>query len=189
MMQTLPSLDQPAEERLIAAAQAGDDDAYATLVSRHQDVAFRAAYLITGSAADAQDAAQEAFVKAWLALGRFRAGAPFAPWLLRIVTNEARNRRRSAGRRSGLALHAAQVHEGSAPGADAIALEDDERARLLAALGVLRDDDQRVIAARYFLGLSESETAIALSWRRGTVKSRLSRALARLRRELGEPGR
>ena len=72
----------------------------------HQDVAFRAAYLVTGSAAEAEDAAQEGFVKAWQALGRFREGAPFRPWLLAIVVNEARNRRRHAGRQAALALRA-----------------------------------------------------------------------------------
>src|SRR3712207_6861099 len=58
---------------------------------------FRTACLITSSAADAEEAAQEAFVKAWRALPRFRAGAPFRPWLLTIVANEARNRRRAEG--------------------------------------------------------------------------------------------
>ena len=73
----------------------------------HQDIAFRVACLAGGSAAEAEEAAQEAFVKAWRALDRFRAGAPFRPWLLAIVANEARNRRRAAGRRAGLALRAA----------------------------------------------------------------------------------
>src|SRR5439155_1764502 len=63
-------------------------------------------YLIAGNDADAQEAAQDAFIKAYRALGRFRQGFPFRPWLLRIVANEARNRRRSAGRRQALALRA-----------------------------------------------------------------------------------
>ena len=77
----------------------------------HQDIAFRVACLAGGSAADAEEAAQEGFVKAWRALPRFRAGAPFRPWLLAIVANEARNRRRAAGRRAGLALRAAEQAE------------------------------------------------------------------------------
>jgi RNA polymerase sigma factor (sigma-70 family) len=193
-------LGAPDESRLVMAAQAGDRDAYAELVAPHLDVAFRTAFLIAGSAADAQDAAQEGLVKAWLALGRFRAGSPFRPWLVRIVINEAHNRRRVAGRQRGLALRLAETSElgvpgygtaargieATAPGTDEIALAGEERGRLLAAVGTLREDDQLVIAARYFIGLSEAETATALSLRPGTVKSRLSRALDRLRDALGD---
>ena len=89
----------PTEEELVERAKRGDDDAYEELVRAYQGIAFRTAYLVAGNAADAEDAAQEGFVKAHRALGRFRRGAPFRPWLLQIVANEARNRRRSAGRR------------------------------------------------------------------------------------------
>ena len=92
------------EDRLVTKAKEGDQRAYAELLTRHQAVAFRAAYLIAGSAAEAEDATQEACVKAWLALERFRTGAPFRPWLVQIAMNEARNRRRAAGRRAGLVL-------------------------------------------------------------------------------------
>ena len=88
-------------------AQRGDPRAYEELVRPHEEIAFRVAYVITRNAADAEDAVQDALVKAWRALGRFRAGEPLRPWLLRIAANEARNRRRSAGRRSALALRAA----------------------------------------------------------------------------------
>jgi RNA polymerase sigma factor (sigma-70 family) len=177
---------EPDEQRLIAAARAGDKQAYAQLLQRHQAVAFRAAYLICGSVAEAEDATQEACVKAWLALGRFRPAAPFRPWLVQIAVNEARNRQRGAGRRAGLALRLSSepASAGVAPSAEAEALAAEQRARLAAAVGALREDDQLVIAARYLLGLSETETAIALGLRRGTVKSRLSRALGRLRTQL-----
>ena len=181
------------ERRLIAAAKAGDKDAYAELVRRHQAVAFRAAYLITGSEAEADDAVQDACVKAWLALARFRASAPFRPWLVAIALNEARNRRRGAGRRAGLALRLAAeagtvggLGGRATPSAEVSVLAVAERTRLLAAVGALREEDQLVIAARYFLGLSETEAAGALELRRGTLKSRLSRALGRLRAELEE---
>jgi RNA polymerase sigma factor (sigma-70 family) len=182
---TLLRSRRPGEPGLIAAAQAGDRDAFAALVAPHLDVSFRFAYLITGSEADAHDAAQDALVKAWLALERFRTGAPFRPWLLRIVTNEAHNRRRAAGRQAGLALRLARAPEEAAPGAEALAIIGEQRAVLLAAVAALREDDQLVIAARYFIGLSEAETATVLSLRPGTVKSRLSRALGRLRDGLG----
>ena len=114
-------------------------------------------------------------------------GAPVRPWLLAIVANEARNRRRAAGRREGLALRAA--HElpsgGAAPSPEGRLLAAEERAELLAALERLREEDRDVLSCRYLLELSEEETAEVLSLRRGTVKSRTSRALERLRAELG----
>jgi RNA polymerase sigma factor (sigma-70 family) len=153
-------------------------------VRQHQEVAFRAAYLVTGSAAEAEDAAQEGFVKAWQALPRFREGAPFRPWLLAIVTNEARNRRRHAGRLHALALRALDP---PAEPVDEAAATRDEHERLLRAVGAMSEDDRLIIGYRYFLELSEEETAEALSIPRGTVKSRLSRALGRLRESMEAP--
>jgi RNA polymerase sigma factor (sigma-70 family) len=173
------------ESELVARAREGEHAAYARLVAEHQDVAFRAAYLVTGGAAEAEDAAQEAFVKAFRALGRFRDGAPFRPWLLTIVTNEARNRRRAAGRRATLVRRAEQaVLQVSARSAEDEALARVERDELLRALERLRPADREIVSYRYLLGLDEAETAQALGCARGTVKSRLSRALERLRGEL-----
>ena len=154
----------------------------------HGTVAFRTAWLITGSAADAEEAAQDAFVKAQEALDRFREGAPFRPWLLTIVSNEARNRLRASGRRQALALRAAEERRpgDAVPSPEAALLDSERREELLAALAELSDNDRRAIACRYFLELSEEETAAVLDCARGTVKSRLSRALERLRKELGE---
>jgi len=171
------------EGEYVALARRGDGDAYASLVRAHSDIAFRTAMLITQDAAEAEEAAQDAFVKAWRALGRFREGEPFRPWLLAIVANEARNRRRSAGRRAALALRVAPGGE-FAGSAEAAALAGAERATLLEALGRLRGDDRLVLGCRFLLELSEAETASALGVRPGTVKSRTSRALARLREEL-----
>ena len=180
---------RPLEEReLVLRAQRGDDGAFAELVRAHQEIAFRVAYLITGSTTDAEDAVQDGALKAWRALPRFRVGEPWRPWLLSIVANEARNRRRSAGRRAQLALRASREQpSGDAapfPGSstpEAAALAEDERRRLLAALESLPEDARNVLACRYLLELSEAETAAALGLRRGTVKSRTSRALDRLR--------
>ena len=180
--------DRPlADDELLARAKQGDTRAYGNLVEEHQTIAFRTADLLTGSAADAEDAVQEAFVKAYRALGRFRAGAPFRPWLLSIVANEARNRRRSAGRRDRLALRVAEdpLSGGAVPSPEAALLDKEQREELLAAVNELREDDQLALGCRYFLGLSEEETAEVLGWRRGTVKSRTSRALDRLRERLG----
>ena len=76
---------------MIDRARAGDVGAYETLVRRYQDVALRTAYLVAPEA-DAADAVQDAFLKAYAALPRFRSGSPLRPWRLRIVANEARNR-------------------------------------------------------------------------------------------------
>jgi RNA polymerase sigma-70 factor, ECF subfamily len=159
--------------------------AYEELVRRYQDVAVRTAHLISPNG-DAEDAVQEAFVKAYAALNRFRPDAPFRPWILRIVANEARNRRRSAGRRAGLALRAAEDRRpgDAAPSPESAVLADETRTTLLAAINTLRDEDREVIGARFFLDLSEAETAEALGLPKGTVKSRLSRALGRLREQL-----
>ena len=141
------------------------------------------AYLITRNAADAEDATQDGLVKAWRAFGRFRAGAPMRPWLLKIVANEARNKRRSAGRREALALRASPGEAAPSPEEAAAAAED--RARLLAALDRLKDDHRLVLACRHVLDLSEIETAAALGVRVGTVKSRTARALDALRETYG----
>ena len=155
-----------------------------SVARRDQDVALRTAYLVCPET-DADDAVQEAFLKAYAALSRFRDGAPFRPWLLRIVANEARNRRRSAGRRVGLAQRAAEaVGPTVEPSPETDYLASEQRAALFAAINRLRDEDREVIGARYLLDLSEAETAEALGIPRGTVKSRTSRALVRLREVL-----
>lgn len=174
---------QPEEHALVERARRGDGEAYGELVIRYQGIAARAAYVITRDASEAEEAAQDAFVKAYHALGRFREGAPFKPWLLRIVANEAINRRKSAVRRSTVELTEAvdrPVDDRAASPEDA-ALAAETRRVVLAGLARLREEDRIVIAYRYFLDLSEAEMAEALGVARGTVKSRLSRAMARLR--------
>ncbi|MBA2463041.1 MAG: RNA polymerase sigma factor [Actinobacteria bacterium] len=178
----------PDEDELVERACRGDGAAFGTLIRDHQEIAFRTAYLITRNAADAEDAVQTALVKAFHALPRFRRGAPLRPWLLTIVANEARNRRRSAGRREHLVLRAAHdLPSGdAAPSPEGSLLAAEQRQTLLAALETLREEERLVLSCRYLLDLSEEETAAALGVRRGTVKSRTSRALGRLRAQLGD---
>ena len=153
----------------------------------HQAIAFRVALVAAGDRADAEEAVQDGFVKAHRALARFREGAPFRPWVLRIVANEAHNRRRSAGRRAGLALRASAAVSGdAAPSPEAAALSHERRDALLPALDTLDERDRDVLVHRFLLDLGEEETAAALGVRRGTVKSRTSRALERMRAALGE---
>jgi RNA polymerase sigma factor (sigma-70 family) len=191
----LGSSERPVEGRpledveLVALAKDGNVHAYEELVSRYQGIAHRVAWLVARQAGEAEDAVQDAFVKAYDALPGFRAGAAFRPWILRIVANEARNRARSTRRREGLALRAAAVDPGgAAPSPEAAAIEREDAEALMRALARLREPDRLVIAYRYLFELSEAETAGALGVRRGTVKSRLSRALGRLRAELTTSG-
>jgi RNA polymerase sigma factor (sigma-70 family) len=178
----------PAEAELVSRARRGDADAFAGLVAAHQEMTFRTAYLVLGDAVEAEDAVQEAFVRAYRALDRFRDGVPFRPWLLRIAVNTARNRRRSARRRAGLRLRAEARADRDAtnPSAEAIVLAGEQRRLLLDAVNALAPDDRLVIGARYFLDLPEAEIAALAGVPSGTVKSRLFRARAKLAKAIGE---
>jgi RNA polymerase sigma factor (sigma-70 family) len=176
----------PEDAALADRARRGDERAFEELVRMYQGLAFRTAFVLTGSAADAEDAAQVGFVKAWRALSTFRPGAPFKPWLLRIVANEAHNRRRASGRRAALEVRAtaALSSDDAAPSPEGAALGRERLLELLEAVERLDERDRDVLACRYFLELSEDETAQVLGVRRGTVKSRTARALGRLRADV-----
>ncbi len=178
----------PDESTLIARAQRNDVAAYEKLMLGYQQAAFRAAYLVLRDAAEAEDVIQDAFIKAYHALGRFDAGRPFKPWLLRIVVNEALNARKAAQRRRKLAqtYFSASGSDDAAPSLEAAALGGERRRLLLRALDMLKDDARLVISLRYFMELSEQEMAEVLHCPRGTVKSRLNRALDSLRRVVRE---
>lgn len=182
------NLRECADGLLVERARRGNVAAYEVIVERYSETVFRAAFLVTRSPAEAQEVAQEVFVKAHGALGGFRSGAPLRPWLVQIAVNESRNRLRSAARREALVLRAAAERppEGSDQSPEAALLASERRDELLAAVERLREEDRLAIACRFFLDLSEREAAQALGWRRGTFKSRLSRALGRLRVEVGE---
>jgi RNA polymerase sigma factor (sigma-70 family) len=163
---------------------AGDLDAYEVLVTRYSALAHHTAALL-GAGADAEDVVQDSFVAAFSSLHRFRLGAPFRPWLLRIVVNRTKNLHR--GRRRRLVL---ELRAGAEPDTvldpEQLALDELQRHALLGAVRSLPGKDQLVVTCRFFLDLSEDETARVLGWPRGSVKSRTSRALARLRALLGE---
>jgi len=166
----------------IARARDGDLDAYAVLVARYTLRAHRAAFLL-GAGEESDDVVQDAFVKAFRHLSRFRVGEPFGPWLLRIVANETKNLTRSRRRRAALALRLPNA-ESPAPAAGGPAdevLAAERRAMLVAAVNALPDRERQVVTCRYFLDLSEAETARVLAWPLGSVKSRTARALSRLR--------
>jgi len=183
--------DQLDDETLVREAHRGDAGAFEELVRRYQEAAFRAAYLVLRDADEAKDAAQDGIFKAYRALGRFRPGAgqTFRPWLLKIVMNESLNRAKSRKRRAAAVERAARGQ--SLEWSLDETVVDRERARLLReALEALKEQERVLIYLRYFLSLSEHELADYMGCAQGTVKSRLHRALAKLREVVrnGFPG-
>jgi RNA polymerase sigma-70 factor, ECF subfamily len=161
------------DEVLLGAARAGDEEAFAELVRRHQVRVYRVALRMLGSDADAQDAAQESFVAAWRALPRFRGESAVATWLYRIVTNRCLNR--LASRRTDSPMDA---HE-EPSGARDPALLAEQRAHLDAishAVALLPDDQRAALVLRDYEGLSYEEVADVLRISVGAVKSRIHRA-------------
>jgi RNA polymerase sigma factor (sigma-70 family) len=152
-------------------------DAYALLVRAHEPAARRLSHVLCGG--DGDDAVQEAFVKGWYAIGRYREESSFRSWLLRIVANQAHNRRRSAGRRAAYELRL--VDERTPPSPESAVLDAEQRHVVLAAVAALPEKLRDVVACRHLMDLSEAETAEVLGVAPGTVKSRLSRGLDRLR--------
>jgi RNA polymerase sigma factor (sigma-70 family) len=174
------------EAQLVARAAAGDHQAYATLVRPHEHVAYRVAVAVTGWNADAQEAVQNAYVKAYGSLSRFRRGAAFRPWLLRIVVNEAHNVRRTERRHARLAARAAGQHGVAAAGAEEAVIEREEAATVLGALARLPEADRLALALRYFAHLSDREAATLAGISAGAYRARLLRARRRLEALLEE---
>lgn len=142
------------------------------------------ATVVLGTAQGADDVVQDATVRAWRAIDSVDPDLGFRSWYLSVVANAARNDRRSRGRRAALALRVAGRTEPDADGPEQLAVTASERATVLAALNALDTDDRLVLALRHFEQLTEREMAEVLGCAAGTVKSRLSRASARLRRRL-----
>lgn len=174
------------EQDLIQNAKSGDVAAFEALVQTHQHIALRVAFLVVGDRTEAEDVTQEAFVKAYHAMSRFRVDSSFRPWLLRIVRNEALNQRRRRGRQERLSLRLANdpVSGGAAPSPETTVITGVERRTILDLVNGLPDRYREVVTHRYLLGLSEAETAATLRIPVGTVKSRTARALGRLEHSL-----
>lgn len=177
-------MPEPGEDKVviqdeIQAALEGDPASWHALVSRHRQAVFRLAYLILGNAPDAEDIAQEAFLKAYQALPRFDRQRPLRPWLLRITRNLAFNRLRSRKRQKGLFMRL--VRQQTPPSFVGRELERSSQTEVVwSGIRSLSRRDQEVIFMRYFLEMGEGEMADSLNVARGTVKSRLHRALNRL---------
>ena len=171
---------------LLARAVAGDHQAYAALVRPHERVAYRVAAAITGRGADAEEATQNALVKAYRSLHRFRAGAAFRPWLLRIVVNEAHNVVRSERRHERLRARAGERHEAAPAETDEAVIAREEVDTVLAALGRLPDADRLAVALRYFAELPDREAAALVGTSTEAYRVRLLRARRRLQALLEE---
>ncbi len=171
---------------LTLLARARDDDraAFAQLVRRHQHAALRVAAVICGSTIEAEDVVQDSMVDVHRHLGSFRGTGSVRSWMLRIVANHAKNHVRGRARRLRRDDHHARLHLRTAEAADEATEVRLEHEQLAAALGRLGEHDREVLACRFVAALSEAETAEVLGAPLGTVKSRTSRALERLQREL-----
>jgi len=173
----------PVPDEIVTAAGRGDRHAFAALVEMETTTAFRLAFAILGSHADAEDATQDAFIRAWRDLPSLRDPSRWPAWFRRLVVRSALDRVRR--RPAEISLDPAVGHI-DPPGPDPIgpiASHDD----LLQALARLSPDDRAVIALRFAADLEVPDVAAALGIPLGTAKSRLHRAVARLRARL-EPG-
>ena len=180
---TASSEDHLDQVLLVQRALSGDDSSWAVLMRRHQEPMYRLAYLLSGDPDEADDIAQEAFLRAYEALERFDPARPLRPWLLRITRNTAHNRRRAAQRYLSALRRAARLDPSLTAPAGTPAENGDRIARhnrLWEAVRRLSRMDQEVIYLRYYLELNETEAAETLDVAQGTVKSRSHRALARL---------
>jgi len=179
---------RPADEAdLVRAAQSGDSRAFSEIVRRYQRAIYRVAYGFTRSPADADDLAQEAFVRAYQAIGRFRVGEPLYPWLARIASNLALSLLRSRKRKPETSIeplieagHQWGVDEDPA---DEVAKRERDR-HLQAAFAELRPEHQAVLVLRVVQDLSYEDIAKVLNVPVGTVMSRLSRARTELKMRL-----
>jgi RNA polymerase sigma-70 factor (ECF subfamily) len=170
------------EPDVVQRARQGNQAAWNTLVQEHQEGVFRLAYLLVGDADQAEDIAQEVFIRAFRMLHRFDPARPLRPWLLRITSNLARNHLRSVGRYLGALRRLSQSDlDQKVASAEQEHWQRWEVQALWRAVRRLNVKDQQVIYLRYFLDLPLADVAETLGVPPGTVKSRLHRALERLR--------
>ena len=173
------------DEDAIARCQDGDRDAFRHLVDRYKDVMYGTAVLMTGNRAVAEETVQEAFLSAWRGIGGFKRGRPPKPWLMRILVNRVMDRRR---KRSVPTVSLADMDPAGAPSVPDQADAFGDRTVVRQALAHLVPEQQQVVVLRYFAELTVPEVARSIGVREGTVKSRLHRAMGRLREKLEESG-
>ena len=171
------------EDLTIARCQEGDREAFRVLVDRHKDVLYGTALLMTGNRAIAEEAVQEAFLSAWRGIGGFKRGQPLKPWLTRILVNGVLSQKRKR------AIPTIPIADSGGNGGPSVSDQTDvieRRVVLRQALATLDPQQQQVVVLRYFAELTVPEISVAMGVKEGTVKSRLHRALSRLREHLEE---
>jgi len=198
-LESLNSSNLVADEQLVAAARAGDQDAFAQLVRRHEDQVFTMALRLLCNREDARDLAQEVFLTVYQSLERFRGEAQFRTWLYRVTINRCRDeiRRRSTIKHTrpvsldrmmgGDEERAASVEPASRDAAPEAVARGHETERIVQdAIGQLAEELREAIVLRDVRDLAYDEMAQVLDIPVGTVRSRLNRARTRLA-ELLEP--
>lgn len=183
------------EKQLIQQAAGGDSESFAQLVLRYQTQVYNLALRMVGNDADAQDLAQEAFVRAWRALASFQFSAQFSTWLYRLTSNICIDFLRAQKKRTAISLTMLQEDEAQQldlPDPQLLPeeqiLEKAEREALAKAIERLAPDYRRILLLRIVNDCSYQQIAQILGIREGTVKSRLSRAREQLRKNLAQAG-
>jgi len=173
-----------AETLLIERCQAGDPEAFAALVRRYQRQVYALAYRLVGDRAEAEDVAQEAFLRCYRSLARFRTGQPFGPWLYRIATNLALDHLRRRGRAAAMASGEPPPTAERTAGPDEEALRREDQRRLAAAIANLAPEYRVPVVLFHLQGLPLAEVARATGLPLTAVKNRLYRARKMLRQAL-----
>ncbi len=167
------------ETALVSRFQAGDAEAFRTLVEQYSRVLFGTAYLMTRDRGMAEDAVQATLVQMWKKLPSLRLRSSLKAWLVRVVVNEVNQQRRKK-RLPTVSLEQAPEVPDDPPEVETVLFHGEERQRLRQALETLTVEQREAVVLRYFSDLTVPEVAAATGEREGTIKSRLSRALDNL---------
>ena len=174
------------EEALVRRAASGDDSAFEQLLLAHQKQVYNLCLRLSGSAEDAFDLSQEAFIKAWRALAQYQFEAEFSTWLYRLTRNVCIDHLRRRKRQSTVPLETEQDGElpDSAPGPEEQMLHEEKQRILAEAMQALPEDQREILVLRVVNDLSYDRIAEILDLQLGTVKSRLARARLQLKKIL-----
>ena len=165
----------------------GDAAAFAILVKEHRETVYAVARRLLGNHADADEAAQDAFVRAWRARSGFRGDSPMRTWLISIVLNVGRSI--LAARRSHAPLDAlAERPDAESPSARAVLEREENAARVRGAVALLPPRQREVVVLKVFSEMTYEDVAGAMSLSVGAVKAHLHQAVANLRRRMTEEG-